>query len=424
MLKRFTRVERSWIMYDWANSAFAAIISAIILPNFYTTLTQGDVVAGSWWGYATSIATFICAICAPVFGTLGDYPGWKKRLFTIFALLGIAATAALGFTAQWQIMLVFYVIGTIGFNGSCVFYDGFLPDVTTPERMDMVSTYGFALGYIGGSTIPLLMSMVLIMMPDLFHITSVQACQISFLITAVWWLVFTVPMWRHVHQRHSMPQKGNVLKQTFSRILQVGKQIAKNKPLLRFMLAYFFYIDGVGTIIHMATVFGLNMGLNSTDLIVILMVLQLIAFPCAILYGKLAQRYSVRSTILLGIVTYIIVCFTALLLDPLSRLGSGALLGGFIALSALVGTAQGGIQALSRSFYGKLVPAEAANEFFGFYDIFGKFSAIIGPSLFSIMWSATGQVFLGVVPVLCMFVIGMLLFLSVPKELEKLSAGA
>lgn len=421
MLRKFNRVERSWIMYDWANSAFAAIISAIILPNFYTTLTQGDVVAGSWWGYATSIATCICAICAPLFGTLGDYPGWKKRLFTIFALVGIAATAALGFTAQWQMMLVFYIIGTIGFNGSCVFYDGFLPDVTTPDRMDTVSTYGFALGYIGGSTIPLLMSMVLIMMPDAFHIDSVQACQISFIITAVWWLVFTVPMWRNVHQLHSVPQQGNVLRQTVRRLGKVGRQILRNKPLLRFMLAYFFYIDGVGTIIHMATVFGLNMGLNSTHMIVILMVLQLIAFPFAILYGRLAQRYSVRNTILLGIVTYMVVCFTALLLDPLARISDGALLGGFIFLAALVGTAQGGIQALSRSFFGKLVPAESANEYFGFYDIFGKFSAIIGPSLFSIMWSATGQVFLGVVPVLCMFVIGMLLFLSVPKDMERLA---
>lgn len=422
MLKRFTAAERGWIMYDWANSAFAAIISAIILPNFFTTLTEGNLTAGSWWGYATSIATFICAVCAPFFGTLGDYPGWKKRLFTGFALLGMAATAALGFTDRWQTILLFYIVGTIGFNGANVFYDGFLPDVTTDDRMDQVSTYGYALGYIGGSTIPLLMAIALIMAPDFFHITGTQACQISFIITAVWWLVFTVPMWKNVRQVHSVPQTGNLFKQTFSRVGSVGKRILKNKAMLRFILAYFFYIDGVGTIIHMATVFGLNMGLQSMHMIIILMVVQLVAFPCAIAYGKIAKKIGVRNTIMLGIATYMIVCFVALALEPLSRVGQGALLAGFIFLAALVGTAQGGIQALSRSFYGKLVPAESANEFFGFYDIFGKFSAVLGPALFSLVWTATEKVYLGIIPLLVMFVAGLLLFRSVPEKMEKLTA--
>lgn len=424
MLKKFTAAERGWIMYDWANSAFAAIISAIILPNFYTTLTEGNLVAGAWWGYATSIATFICAICAPFLGTLGDYPGWKMKLFTGFCLLGVGATAALGFTAQWQVMLVCYIVGTIGFNGSCVFYDGFLPDVTTDDRMDMVSTYGYSLGYIGGSTIPLLMGMALIMQPDFFHITSTQACQISFLITAVWWLVFTVPMWRHVKQVHAVPQQGNLVKQTFSRMGHVARRIIGHGPLLRFMLAYFFYIDGVGTIIHMATVFGMNMGLSSTHMIIILMVVQLVAFPCAILYGVISKKIGVRNTILIGIATYLVVCFVALALEPLSQISQMALLMGFIVLAALVGTAQGGIQALSRSYFGKLVPAESANEFFGFYDIFGKFSAVIGPALFSIVWTATGKVFFGIIPLLVMFLIGIGLFLSVPKHVDKLENKA
>lgn len=422
MLKQFSPAERGWILYDWANSAFAAIISAIILPNFFTTLTAGNTLAGSWWGYATSIATLVCAVMAPFMGTLGDYPGWKKRLFTIFALLGMAATAALSLTAQWQVMLVLYIIGTIGFNASNVFYDGFLPDVTTDDRMDKVSTYGYALGYIGGSTIPLLMAMALIMAPGFFHITSTQACQISFLITAIWWLVFTVPMWKNVHQKHAVPQQGNVVRQTFQRMGSVARRIVKNKPLMRFMLAYFFYIDGVGTIIHMATVFGLNMGLQSTHMIVILMVVQLVAFPCAILYGRIAKRIGVRNTILIGIATYMVVCLVALALEPLSRLSMLALLGGFIVLAALVGTAQGGIQALSRSFFGKLVPADSANEFFGFFDIFGKFSAVVGPALFSVVWTATGQVFLGIVPVLLMFMIGFGLFLSVPQNMEKMKS--
>lgn len=421
MLKKFTKAEQGWIMYDWANSAFSAIIAAIILPSFFTTLTADVPSAGPWWGYATSIATFICAICAPFFGTLGDYRGYKKRLFTVFVIVGVAATAALGFTDNWRLMLVFYIIGTIGFNASCVFYDGFLPDVTTDERMDTVSTYGYGLGYIGGSTIPLLMAMALIMFNDFFGLTGTQACQISFLITAVWWLVFTIPMWRHVEQKHFVEPEGNVFRQTFSRLGSVAKRIVKNRGLLLFLLAYFFYIDGVGTIIHMATIFGQNMGMDSNAMVVILLVVQLVAFPFAILYGKLSKRFSVRGMILCGIATYMLVCFVALLLEPLRQIGQAALMGGFIFLAFLVGTAQGGIQALSRSYFGKLVPENSANEFFGFFDIFGKFSAVIGPALFSLVWDRTNQVYLGIIPVLLMFVVGMVLFLFVPKDMAKVS---
>lgn len=420
MLKQFTKAERGWIMYDWANSSFAAIIMAIILPNYYTTITAGIPAAGPWWGYATSIATLICALCAPFFGTLGDYRGYKKKLFTIFVLVGVLATAALAFTGSWQLLLVFYIIGTIGFNASCVFYDGFLPDVTTADRMDKVSSYGYGLGYIGGSTIPLLMAMALIMFGENFGIAADTACQISFIITAVWWLVFTIPMWKHVHQVHYVRQEGNLVRQSLRRIGKVAQRIGKNRALVFFLIAYFFYIDGVGTIIHMATIFGTNMGLNSNHLIVILLVVQLVAFPFAILYGKLSAKYGVRNMILFGIGTYMMVCFVALGLEPLRRMGDTALLLGFVLLAILVGSAQGGIQALSRSFYGKLIPENSANEFFGFFDIFGKFSAVVGPFLFSLVWDTTEQVYLGILPVLLMFIIGLILFLKVPKDMQKI----
>lgn len=425
MLKHYTKEEKSWIFYDWANSAFSAIVAAIILPVFFKTIAEGSGVtvvdATAYWGYATSLGTLICAVLAPFLGTLGDFRGMKKKLFTAFMLLGVVSTFLLALTDSWQGLLLFYVLGTLGFSGSCIYYDSFLLDVTDVSRMDRVSSVGYGLGYIGGSTIPLVISLVLIQFGSGFGVPTMIATKFSFVLTAVWWLVFTIPMLRNVQQKHAIEPERNMFAHTLRNMKKTLSLIVRNKSLFFFVIAYFFYIDGVGTIIHMATVFGLNMGLNSTHMIVILMVLQLIAFPFAILYGRLAQRYSVRNTILLGIVTYMVVCFTALLLDPLARISDGALLGGFIFLAALVGTAQGGIQALSRSFFGKLVPAESANEYFGFYDIFGKFSAIIGPSLFSIMWSATGQVFLGVVPVLCMFVIGMLLFLSVPKDMERLA---
>ena len=420
MLKQFTKAERGWIMYDWANSAFSAIIAAIILPNFYSGLTAGNLTAGTWWGYATSLGTFICAILAPFLGTLGDYRGWKKKLFTVFVLIGVIATAALGFTASWQVILVLYVIGTVGFNGSCVFYDGFLHDVTTVERMDKVSTYGYGLGYIGGSTIPLVVAMLLVLFGGRIGISSTLACQISFLITAAWWLVFTVPMWRNVHQVHAIEPEGSIVGQTLSRMGQMIRRILKSKGLLLFLVAYFFYIDGVGTIIHMATIFGTNMGLDSNAMIVILLVVQIVAFPFAILYGKLSDKYGVRGMILFGIATYMVVCFVALLLEPLRQLGQLPLMLGFIFLAFLVGTAQGGIQALSRSYYGKLVPEDSANEFFGFFDIFGKFSAVVGPALFSLVWGATAQVYLGILPVLSMFIIGMVLFCLVPKDMGKI----
>ena len=259
------------------------------------------------------------------------------------------------------------------------------------------------------------------MFNDSFGITGTQACQISFLITAVWWLVFTIPMWRHVQQKKCVEPEGNLFRQTFSRLGSVGGRILKNRGLLLFLLAYFFYIDGVGTIIHMATIFGQNMGMDSNAMVVILLVVQLVAFPFAILYGKLSKRFGVRGMILCGIATYMVVCFVALLLEPLRRVGTGALMAGFIFLAFLVGTAQGGIQALSRSYFGKLVPENSANEFFGFFDIFGKFSAVIGPALFSLVWDRTNQVYLGIIPVLLMFLIGMGLFLAVPKDMAKVT---
>ena len=420
MLKQFTKAERGWIMYDWANSAFSAIIAAIILPNFYSGLTAGNLTAGTWWGYATSLGTLICAVLAPFLGTLGDYRGWKMKLFTVFVLIGVGATAALGFTASWQVILVLYVIGTVGFNGSCVFYDGFLPDVTTAERMDAVSTYGYGLGYIGGSTIPLVISMLLVLFGGKIGVSSTLACQISFVLTAVWWLVFTVPMWRNVRQIHAIEPEGGIARQTLSRMGDVVKRILRNKGLLLFLVAYFFYIDGVGTIIHMATIFGTNMGMDSNAMIIILLVVQIVAFPFAILYGKLSKKYGVRGMILFGIVTYMVVCLVALALEPLRKLGSLPLMLGFISLAFLVGTAQGGIQALSRSYFGKLVPEDSANEFFGFFDIFGKFSAVVGPALFSVVWGATAQVYLGILPVLSMFLIGMVLFMLVPKDMGKI----
>ena len=415
MLKGFSREEKSWIFYDWANSAFSAIVAAIILPLFFKEIARSgglsDVNATAYWGYATSCGTLICALLAPFLGTLGDFNGLKKKLFTVFMLLGVASTFLLATTNSWKWLLVFYILGTLGFNGSCVYYDAFLPDVTTEERMDRVSTLGYGLGYIGGSTIPLVIALLLIQFGDRIGIPTVVATKFSFILTAVWWLVFTIPMLRYVQQKHGVAPEKHIVSQTMHSIARTGRMILSNKSVLFFIIAYFFYIDGVGTIIHMATVFGDSCGLGSMDMMVILLVVQIVAFPFAILYGKLAGKFGAHRMILVGILTYVIVCLVGYNLHKMSD---------FLMLAVLVGTAQGGIQALSRSFYGKIIPAENSSEFFGFFDVFGKFYAVIGPSLFGLVAQITGVTHYGVLAVMSMFLIGgaIMVFL-VPQKVTK-----
>ncbi|MDO5377348.1 MAG: MFS transporter [Clostridia bacterium] len=414
-MKKFTREEKSWIFYDWANSAFSAIVAAIILPIFFKEMAVSggvsDVDATAYWGYATSCGTLICAVLAPFLGTLGDFRGMKKKLFTIFMLLGVASTFLLSLAGSWQLLLLLYIVGTLGFNGSCIYYDSFLLDVTDESRMDQVSATGYGLGYIGGSTIPLVISLLLIQFGDRIGIATIPATRFSFALTAVWWLVFTFPMLKNVHQTHSIEPEAHILSQSLRSMASTCKKILRNKSLFFFLIAYFFYIDGVGTIIHMATVFGASCGLGSMDMMVILLVVQIVAFPFAIIYGKLAGRFGSRKMILFGIATYIVVCAVGYNLQKMSD---------FLMLAVLVGTAQGGIQALSRSFYGKLVPAESASEYFGFFDVFGKFSAVIGPALFGITAQLTGVTNYGALAVMGMFILGgaILVFL-VPKNVER-----
>ena len=415
MLKHYTKEEKSWIFYDWANSAFSAIVAAIILPVFFKSMAESSGVsavdATAYWGYATSLGTLICAVLAPFLGTLGDFRGMKKKLFTAFMLLGVVSTFLLALTNSWQGLLLFYVLGTLGFSGSCIYYDSFLLDVTDVSRMDRVSSVGYGLGYIGGSTIPLVISLVLIQFGSGFGVPTMLATKLSFILTAVWWLVFTIPMLRHVQQKHAIEPDRDMFAHTLRNMKDTLSMIVKNRSILFFVIAYFFYIDGVGTIIHMATVFGSSCGLDSMDLMVVLLVVQIVAFPFAILYGRLADRFGSRKMILFGIATYIVVCMLGFNLKEMKD---------FLLLAVLVGTAQGGIQALSRSFYGKLVPAEHASEYFGFFDVFGKFSAVIGPALFGVVAQLTGVTNYGALAVMFMFILGGAIFMFlVPKNAEK-----
>lgn len=412
LMGHFTRQERSWILYDCANSAFSTIVCATILPLFFTVLTDRAGInatdSTAYWGYATSLGFLICAVLAPLLGALGDFPGYKKRLFTFFMAIGVLGTALLALTNNWLLLLVFYVVSNLGFSASCLFYDSFLSDITDVNRMDLVSSFGYGMGYITGSTIPLLIAIGLLLGGETIGVSPEAAMRFSFLMTAVWWGLLSIPMLRHVKQTHSVPREGRVLPQSIRNLSSTFRLIMRDRGLVWFLLAYFFYIDGVGTIIHLATKFGESKGIAGNSLIMVLMAVQLVAFPCAIAYGFLAKKVGIRKMILLGIGTYLVVCMVGLGLETLTD---------FILLGALVGTAQGGLQALSRSYFGKLVPKERSSEYFGFFDIFGKFSSVLGPLLFGFFAQITGRTEAGVIPVAAMFLIGGLIFLFlVPKE--------
>jgi UMF1 family MFS transporter len=344
---------------------------------------------------------------APLLGTLGDYRNVKMKLFRMFFIVGVIATAALSFTGQWLPMLILYAITIIGESGSGLFYDAFLIDVTTEDRMDRVSTYGYAFGYIGGSTIPFIVAIALIMFGKYVGISAILGTKLSFLFTALWWAVFTIPMLKNVKQKYSIDPVPNPIASSFKRLYKTFKNIKQYKHIFLFLIAYFFYIDGVGTIIHMATVYGDSVGIGSTSLMLALLVTQIVAFPFAIIYGKLAKKFGSKIMILIGIFVYMIICILGYNLNTAVE---------FWILAILVATSQGGIQALSRSYFGKMVPKENSNEFFGFYDIFGKFAAIMGPALFGLFSQITGESRYGLLSVIILFIIGGIIFSFIPKD--------
>ena len=384
-LKGYTKQEKSWMMYDWANSAHSVIV-VTILPIFYNTVAgfMADANSGmATWGYATSAAMAIVALMAPVMGVFGDFKGMRKKLLTLFMLLGVASCAGLavtpllGFTQPGMaekvgmLVLLLYILSTIGFAGGNLYYDSFLNDVTTKDRMDQVSTMGYGLGYLGGSTIPLLTFLVmnLVLGPD-----SMLFClSFAFGLTAVWWLVFSIPLLKNGKQTSYVPkEKGAVIK-ALKGLAGTVKEIFHYKEMFVFLIAYFFYIDGVNTIIHMSTSYGDTLGLDSTAMLLALLLVQLLGMPFCLLYIKLSEKWGARVMIGVGICIYTGITVFGFFLKDVWQ---------FWLMAVLVATSQGGIQALSRSAFGKMIPDKnRSGEFYGFYDIFGKFSAIMGPAL-------------------------------------------
>ena len=410
---KFTKQENSWAMYDWGSSAYSIIITTAVFPIFYkSSATAAGVSAANstaYLGYTIAIFTFILAMLGPILGSIADYRGMKKKFFTFFFLLGVVFTGLLAFIPfdNWMLLLICYTIAALGATGSNVFYDGFIVDVTSNKRMHEVSSRGYSLGYIG-STIPFLISIVIILLAssEVIPISSITASRISFMITAIWWVVFSIPIIKNVHQIHYIERDGNQITQSFKRLGKTFKEIKKYRALFLFLLAYFFYIDGVGTIINMSTAYGTDLGLDTNNLLIILFVTQVVAAPFAIIFGKLAGKFSEKKMLYVGIFIYIIVCSYAFFLKTVVD---------FWILAMLVATSQGGIQALSRSYFGKLIPKENSNEFFGFYNIFGKFASIMGPLLVALTTQLTGKSNYGVFSLIILFIIGIIILSRVPE---------
>lgn len=395
--------ERNWVLYDVGNSAFTLLISTI-MPIYFNYLAGNaglsDVEYLAYWGYAASLATLIVALMGPVCGSLADTKGYKKPIFVISLIVGAVGCISLGFAKHWLMFLVIFLIAKVGYSGSLIFYDSMLSDVTEKERMDEVSSKGYAFGYIG-SCIPFVISLVIVLGSESFGISMETAMGIAFLITALWWVLLTIPLLKTYRQKHYVEKKPHAIRESFARLFRTFQNVRKEKKIFLFLLAFFFYIDGVYTIIDMATAYGSALGLDSTGLLLALLVTQIVAFPFAIIFGKLAKKYEAEKLIMVCIVAYFGIAVFAVFLTNQVQ---------FWILAIFVGMFQGGIQALSRSYFTKIIPANQSGEFFGLMDICGKGAAFMGTAVVSAVSQLTGSMNAGVGMIAVLFVIGFLLF--------------
>ena len=428
---KLTRVEKSWIMYDWANSVYATIMMAAIFPIYFTSVTNGYFAplraiaerAGEktgwmtgdyWWGIGTSAAMIITALLAPIVGALSDFAGYRKKIFSVFFAIGVGFTFASAFFDNWVLLLMGYAVSHIGFAGGNLVYDSFLADVTTPERMDKISGYGYAFGYIGGSTIPFLISIALVTFSDKLGITESFAIKISVMLTAVWWGLFTIPFLKNVRQTHSVEKSRSqaAVRAAFSSAVQTAKKIFNNKQVLFYTIAYFFYIDGVGTVINMSTSYGETLGLDRTSMVLALLVTQFVAIPFSIWYARLTKRFGSLRMIRIAVCEYLVICTVGFLMGfglEQRFFGIETATTLFWILATMVGTVQGGIQALSRSYFCQMIPPENSGEFFGFFDIFGKFAAVLGPLLYAVVKSATESAAFAILSIAVLFLVGLIM---------------
>ena len=400
---KLTKSERNWILYDVGNSAFILLVTTI-MPIYFNYLSESAGLTSveylAYWGYAASAVTLIVALLGPILGTLADTKGFKKPIFIFFIAVGAVGCISLGFARQWLVFLIIYLIAKIGYSGSLIFYDSMLSDVTTEDRMDHVSSQGYAWGYIG-SCIPFVISLLIVLGYDKIGISMELAMSIAFVIIAAWWVLMSLPLLKGYTQKYYIEKKPHAIRESFLRIGRTFKNIKDEKRIFIFLLAFFFYIDGVYTIIDMATAYGSALGLDSTGLLLALLVTQIVAFPCCIIFGRLSQKYSSTTLISVCILAYLGIIVFAVFLTTQTQ---------FWIMAILVGMFQGGVQALSRSYFTKIIPAEQSGEYFGLLDICGKGASFVGTTIVSVFSQLTGNISVGVGMIAVLFVIGLLLF--------------
>ena len=398
-----TGLERAWILYDVGNSAFVLLVATLI-PIFFNALAEEGGLSSvdylAYWGYAASAVTVITAVLSPILGTLADTRGFKKPIFILCLVVGVAGCCAMGVAKTWLPFLLIFVFAKVGFSGSLVFYDSMLSDVTTPDRMDVVSSRGYAWGYIG-SCVPFVVCLALVLGSGAIGLSQMTALNIALFITAAWWLAMTLPLLKTYRQLHYVEVEKHAIRQSFARIGHTLRHLHEDKQVFWFLLAFFCYIDGVYTIIDMATAYGTALGLDTTGLLLALLVTQIVAFPSALIFGRLSAKYPSTTLIPVCIAAYAGIALFAFFLTQQWQ---------FWVLAFVVGMFQGGVQALSRSHFAKIIPPEKSGEYFGLFDICGKGASFLGTMIVSVGSQLTGSANVGVGSLIVLFVVGFVLF--------------
>ena len=407
----------SWAIYDWANSAYATTVMAGFFPLFFKSYYSSEAdltVSTAQLGFANSISSLIVVLIAPLLGAIADKASLKKRFLFIFAYLGIIMSLALSFVSQgdWQMATFIYVLANIGFMGSNTFYDALLPSVSNEKNVDFISGLGFAFGYLGGGVLFTLNVWMLQDFSMFGFIDEAEAIKASFISVAIWWALFSIPVFAFVKEpREEKSGAKKALVDGYLRLKNTFSKIKKLKGLLLFLIAYWLYIDGVDTIIRMAVDYGMAIGFNSSDLILALLIVQFIGFPATLGFTKIAQLWDTKKMLYIAIGIYLFIIFWAVRMSESYE---------FYILAILIALVQGGVQALSRSYYSKMIPQTHTAEFFGFYNFLGRFAAILGPLLVAFVALFTQNSRLSIASIAIFFILGaMLLYFVDEKQIAK-----
>lgn len=408
------KTKLSWMLYDFGNSAFSTTIMAAVLPIFYYDVAAAGLdesLATSYWGYSQSIAVLIVAIMAPFLGAIGDFSAAKKKFLRFFAYMGIIASILLAFVSEGEYIFasILLIIGTIGFSSANIFYDAFLPEIADEDEMDKVSSSGFAFGYIGGGIL-LAINLLMILKYSWFGIPNATvASQISFVSVGIWWFIFSLPLFKNIHEEKKVAVKRDKSYAAIGikRVTTTFKEIKQYKHLLIFLFAFWMYNDGISTIIKMATIYGRDIGIDKNSLIAALLITQFVGIPCTFFFGWLAKKITAKRALYITLFAYICIVILGYFMSSALH---------FYMLAICVGLVQGGAQSLSRSIFGRMIPDNKHAEFYGFYGISSKFAAIFGPFLFALVGQLTGSSRLGIISLIIFFIGGIILLKFVNVE--------